>query len=220
MFYESLDIESKGYRGEKLVFDVIRSYFKDRECSAKHSYVMNFPGSKYRVEADVLLFDEILGINLFEVKGIGIDNIRTINIEGWICEDIYSKKINPVYQSDRNTDNLIAFLKNQSKFSDSVGIKSIIVLPYITSKEWRSKGFDNKTFLPPILFKEDLEDENEFFNKLSTIPYKCKSKNTLPKIEFDELNNVLFGDIEDDVIKEIVSEDVLLKELLESVGEN
>lgn len=216
LFFDNLDYESKGYRGEKIVFNYIKDIFFDRECVAKHGYIMNFSGKKFTIEADVLLFDKEFGINIFEVKGINIDNIISINMDGWYCEGIYSEKINPNYQADRNASNIIEFLKNCNKYSKSIGVKPVIVLPYITSREWKEKGFEKYAFLPPIIFKDDLENKKRFLKKFNDIPYKCSAKQLMEDEEFNNIKNILFGEIqEENKIHRVISEEELLEKLLE-----
>lgn len=215
IFFENLDSESKGYYGEKILFDAIREFFLDRECVAKHGYIMNFSRRKFTIEADVLLFDRELGINIFEVKGIRIDNICSVSTDGWICENIYKDKINPSYQVDRNATNLIEFLKESNIYTNGIGVKPIIVLPYITSTQWKTKKFDRYAFLPPIIFKDDLEKKNSLLRKMNDIPYKCKAKYPTTDLEFNEMKNILFGDIEkSESIHKVISEEAFLKQLL------
>lgn len=215
IFFEKLDGESKGYYGEKIFFDSIKEFFLDRECLAKHGYIMNFSGKKFTIEADVLLLDRKLGINIFEVKGIRIDNICSVSADGWVCENIYKDKINPSYQVDRNATNLIEFLKEFSIYNDGIGVKPIIVLPYITSMQWKNKKFDSYAFLPPIIFKDDLENKNMLLRKINDIPYKFKAKHLTTDLEFDEMKNILFGDIEkSENIYKVISEEEFLEQLL------
>lgn len=215
-FFDNLDYESKGYRGEKIVFNYIKDIFIDRECVAKHGYIMNFSGRKFTIEADVLLFDKEFGINIFEVKGINIDNIISINMDGWYCEGIYSEKINPIFQVDRGASNIIEFLKSRKTYDKSIGVKPAIVLPYITSIQWKEKGFENYAFLPPIIFKDDLEDKKRFLEKLNAIPYKCSAKQLMKDEEFYNIKNILFGEIKkEEKIHMVISEEEFLKKLLE-----
>lgn len=215
-FVDNLDYESKGYRGEKIVFNYIKDIFSDRECVAKHGYIMNFSGNKFTIEADIILLDKEFRINIFEVKGIKIDNITSINLEGWHCEGIYSEKINPNYQADRNASNIIEFLKSHKMYNKSIGVKPAIVLPYITSIQWKEKGFEKYAFLPPIIFKDDLEDKKRFLEKLNAIPYKCFAKQLMKDEEFYNIKNILFGEIQkEEKIHMVISEEEFLKNLLE-----
>lgn len=215
VFIENKNSEAKGYQGEKVLFDSIKKYFNDRECIAKHGYLMNFSGNKFTIEADAILFDKELGINIFEVKGIKIDNILSISTDGWDCQGIYISKISPVYQVDRNASNLIDFLKNCNRYYIGIGVKAIIVLPYITSEEWKMEGFNNYAFLPPIIFKDDLENKELFFEKLYRIPYKCTAKGQIKDEEFDNVKETLFGDIEEELTPhKIISEEDFLRQLL------
>lgn len=217
IFFENPDCESKGYNAEKIVFDCIKDVFCGRNCSAKHGYIMNFAENKFTIESDILLLDRELGINIFEVKGIRIDNIRSISIDGWHCEGIYKDIINPNYQVDRNAANILDFLKDyfNNSNSNSIGVKPIVVLPYITKEQWKKKGFDGYAFLPPIMFKDDLKTKNSFFSKLNDIPYKCTAKRSMKDYEFDEIKNSLFGKIENkNVGYSVISEEDFLRNLL------
>lgn len=216
IFFENQDFEAKGYNAEKIIFDFIKDIFSERICVAKHGYIMNFVKNKFTIESDILLLDKELGINIFEVKGIKIDNIRSISINGWNCEGIYKDLINPNYQVDRNATNILEFLKTYCKMTDCVGVKPIVVLPYITKSEWRAKGFESYAFLPPIMFKDDFKSKKVFFEKLNNIPYKCASKRLMKDYEFDEIKNILFGNIENkNVPYSVISEEDLLRKLLE-----
>ncbi|MBU5316521.1 hypothetical protein KQI30_09590 [Clostridium bornimense] len=216
IFFENIYCESKGYRGEKILFDSIKSIFSDKECIAKHGYIMNFLNKKYTIEADVLLIDKQLGINVFEVKGINIHNIISISIDGWHCEGIYKEKINPNYQLDRNITNIIDFLKDIDEYNDSVGIKPIIVLPYISSEQWESKGFNKYAFLPPIIFKDDLKSEDVFLRKMNSIPYKCSAKRSMEESEFNNIKNIFFGKITEEIKTfNVISEKEFLEKLLQ-----
>lgn len=214
IFIENTNQESKGYNSEKIVFDSIKSIFNGNVCVAKHGYVINFLENKFTIEADILLLDRELGINIFEVKGIRIDNIRSISIDGWNCEGIYKDVINPDYQVDRIAVNILDFLKIHCS-TNNIGVKSIIVLPYITEEQWKSKGFDEYAFLPPIMFEDDLKSKMAFLKKLNEIPYKCTAKGLIRDYEFDKIKNTLFGDIENKrVISTIKSEEDFLRDLL------
>lgn len=214
-YITNVDSTSKGYKGEKIVSDVIQKLFKERESIGKHGYLMNFQGSKYTIEADILVVDKELGINVFEVKGIHIENILYITANGWECQEIYKDRIDPVYQVDRTSAKLLEFLKEKTYSIQNVGVKSVIVLPYITSTEWKRAGFDEYAFLPPIMFQDDLQEERKFFGKLNKIPYKHKPKKKMAAKEYEDIKRILFGENEKKSnVYKVISEDEFLKQLL------
>lgn len=215
IFFENLDYNAKGYYTEKKVFDSIKFLFNSRNCIAKHGYIMNFLGNKFTIEADIFLLDRELGVNIFEVKGIKIENIVSINMDGWNCEGFYKSNINPNYQVDRNSVNVLHFLKENCNYNNRISVKPIIVLPYITKEQWKNRGFDTYAFMPPIIFKEDLQDKKSFYKQLELIPYKYKSKQLMNDYEYEEVKNILFGDIGNNNMNSILTEDEFLRKLLE-----
>lgn len=215
LFIDNIDCTSKGYRGEKIVVEAIKSFFEDRLCIGKHGYLINLPESKDTIEADILLLDKETGINIFEVKGIHIENIIYINADGWKCEGVYKSKIDPVYQVDRTSGNLLDLLKNRISTTKNIGVRAAIVLPYITSSEWEKAGFHNYAFLPPIIFQDDLEGKSKFLEKLKKIPYKYRAQQFMNESDFNKVKSILFGEYEKkNSSYNVISEDDFLKQLL------
>lgn len=214
-FIDNLDCNAKGYKGEKIVTDTIKDFFQDRTCIGMHGYLINIPSSKFTIEADILLLDREIGITVFEVKGIHIENILSIKADGWKCTKIYKSKIDPVYQVDRTTGNLLDYIKSNALISKNIGVKPAIVLPYITSYEWKRAGYHNYAFLPPIIFQDDLKEKEKFFLKLNMIPYKHRALQLMSDCEYKEAKNILFGGFKkENSSYKVPTEDEFLNSLL------
>src|SRR5690606_12263808 len=96
---------------------------------------------------------------VIEVKGINIDQIDSIKAGTWYYRNYHSTSGNP-FQQGVNQLNLLCNQieqKNPSlflKFSKRV----IVALPSISKSQWKARGFDRIPNMPPILFKDHIEN--------------------------------------------------------------
>jgi len=115
-FFEDEDVKDKpGYQSEKKLVDKLKKFFNNRKNTVvRHGYKIYPEELNFHLEADVLLFDDELGINIFEVKGVNIDQIKSIRDNIWKTENFYQNKntIKPVYQVNRASEQIIEILDN------------------------------------------------------------------------------------------------------------
>ncbi|GAA5818235.1 MAG: Pseudogene of conserved hypothetical protein [Methanobrevibacter sp. CfCl-M3] len=127
--------------------DIILFIFPFAVLKVRHGYKIYPEELNFHLEADVLLFDDELGINIFEVKGVNIDQIKSIRDNIWKTENFYQNKntIKPVYQVNRASEQIIEILDNHvlKDTLPKVGVKGIVVLPRIEYNDWLSRGFNN-----------------------------------------------------------------------------
>ncbi|MDR3062543.1 MAG: UvrD-helicase domain-containing protein [Methanobrevibacter sp.] len=205
-----------GYKSEIKLIRKIESFFNKRKNAVgKHGYVIYPEGLNFQLEIDFLLIDDELGINLFEVKGINIDQIQSIQDNSWKTKGFYKPKIKPVHQVDRSTSQILEILDNHllSEFLPKVGVKGIIVLPNIHAVDWNNKGFYKYKHLPQIIFRNDLENENVFFDKLNKIHYKRPNNQILTYNDFKNFKKIFFGTKEIERDSPVPPEEEMLKNL-------
>lgn len=187
------------YFGERLAFDSFKNLFEfrrqDRTIGAL-SYPWHLAGTLSRRETDILILNSKLGALFVEIKGIYLNQIESISYEGWHTKDkFYTDFIHPVRQLEETTQNFRLHCDKHNLHA--VPIKGIICLPYITSEDWHAAGFSLYAFLPPIVFKDDLENQDKLFEKLKAIP-NIGFKQSLDGVTFDDVKTLLFGSIDFD----------------------
>ena len=85
---------------EKKVWDCVKNFFSDRICIAYWRYPVFSKIGETRKEPDVFILDKELGAVIIEVKGITIDQIKSISGHLWEYEDMYVKSGSPYEQAE------------------------------------------------------------------------------------------------------------------------
>ncbi|MBW4527720.1 MAG: ATP-binding domain-containing protein [Phormidium tanganyikae FI6-MK23] len=161
-----------GEAGEQLVFKAIREAFGDRECLGFCPYPIFSTQSQKRWEPDILLADRELGLVVIEVKSIRINQITAIQGHQWQMErGFYAPSLHPYQQAEAQLWALLGFCDKHASLHRKVTGRAIVALPFITSKEWQQRGFDQLPCCPPILFADQLRKKSELCDqvKASTI---------------------------------------------------
>lgn len=114
-----------------------------------------------RYEPDLLIFEKNKGLTIVEVKGIRIENIKSINGQIWYYNDFYEKSGNPYSQAEKQLHYISNQLEEDSLLYRQFSKRALIALPNITQDEWDNSKFSTVKNLPPILFKNDLKNINK-----------------------------------------------------------
>jgi ATP-dependent exoDNAse (exonuclease V) beta subunit len=154
------EIENRpGLDAELQVWEAVKRYFTPRESFAYLHYPMFNQGHKGRKEIDILIVDRELGLSVIEVKGITIDKIESIQGHIWHYRDFYTDKGDPYNQAELQLNMLTNKIEKNPLLFRSFSKRVVIALPYITRSEWEARGFHLLLHSPPILFKEDIEND-------------------------------------------------------------
>ncbi|MBS3198476.1 ATP-binding domain-containing protein [Turicibacter bilis] len=164
-FIQGDNFDAPGGKAEELVWKQVKESFKNREVIGYSKYpFFRKQGSKRR-EPDILLFDLLEGLIVFEIKGMFCDDIERVTPNQWIMKDWYEKIINPIGQVEDYVFSIKSKLESERMLRGKISSRGIVVLPYITSFEWEERGFSKVTKNFPILFKDDLR-KTEFLNRI------------------------------------------------------
>lgn len=169
------DTYTDGEKAELIVFDAIRKYADGRDYHITHRYDLHNYGHQGMRQIDVLFVDKEYGITVIEVKGINIDQIDSIKAGTWYYRNYHSTSGNP-FQQGVNQLNLLCNQieqKNPSlflKFSKRV----IVALPSISKSQWKARGFDRIPNMPPILFKDHIENTEKIDELMEAYIYRAK----------------------------------------------
>lgn len=155
-FITTEPLEKSGYRGEKKVWDAIKTAFANRECLAYWRYPIFSKVGKIRKEPDILIADLELGLIVIEVKSITIDQIISIAGHRWEFRNFYISDGNPYEQAENQLFALLGYCDREPLLRRKVKGRAIVALPLITAQQWQEKEFDRLPSCPPILFKEHL----------------------------------------------------------------
>ncbi|WP_064094119.1 UvrD-helicase domain-containing protein [Rossellomorea aquimaris] len=156
MFIEGTVVDYRpGIDAERLVWDHVKSLFSKRDSFGFLHFPMFKKNHSEKREIDILLLDREFGATVIEVKGITIDNIVGIQGHKWLYEDFYTKQGEPYNQAMQQLNMLCDDIEKKALLYRSFTKRAVVALPYITSTQWKEKGFDELLTNPPILFKDD-----------------------------------------------------------------
>jgi len=155
-FITTESLGQSGQRGERKVWDAVKSYFANRECIAYWRYPIFSKVGKTRKEPDILIADFELGLIVIEVKSVTIDRIVAISGHRWEFHNFYIRDGNPYQQAENQLFALLGYCDREPTLRRQVNGRAIVALPLITEKQWREKGFNQLPSCPPIIFLEHL----------------------------------------------------------------
>lgn len=150
--------QETGIKGEGLVWEKVQFAFQERRCLGYWRYPIFDQWGKGRKEPDILILDQEWGIIIIEVKSIYLDQIININGHCWHIKDFYQLKIYPYQQAEKQLFSLLDFFQNEPLLHKQITAKVLLALPFISQAEWKETSFINLPSIPPILFKEHLEN--------------------------------------------------------------
>ncbi len=156
-FITTQPLEVSGEKGEQVVWETIKTAFRERKCLAYWRYPIFSTRGKFRKEPDILIADSDLGLIVIEVKAIAISNIVGINGHRWQYQNLYTNYGNPYQQAESQLFTLLEYTDREPILTKQISARVLIALPYITQEQWQAKGFDKLPSNPPILFKNHLE---------------------------------------------------------------
>ncbi|USK48035.1 ATP-dependent helicase [Bacillus sp. CMF12] len=182
----------KGSKAEEMVWNAIKTAFKERYCLGYWNYPIFAPGYNGRKEPDILLLDKLLGITIIEVKGIKINNLEGIHGHQWVYQSFYTEEGNPYQQAEGQMFSIMDWVREKEGLDNKLTQRILVALPYITKLEWEDRGFDRLPSSPPILFKDDLVNGSALIEKISaTSLYRANS--SLLEEEWGRLTELIHG---------------------------
>ncbi|MBW4533185.1 MAG: ATP-binding domain-containing protein [Pleurocapsa minor HA4230-MV1] len=157
-FIETEPIGQDGEHCEQKAWDACKKAFADRECIGYWRYPIFSKTGECRKEPDILIVDKEFGIVVTEVKGITINQIKSVNGHLWEFQNFYTTQDSPspYKQAEKQLYSLLGYCDREEIICRQVKGRAIVALPFISEKEWQEKGFDRLPSCPPIIFKEDL----------------------------------------------------------------
>ncbi len=186
------DKGERGERGERRVWQKIKQVFEQKKCLIYWRYPIFPLRGKMRKEADILIADFELGLIIIEIKSLQIEQIVSIEGHDWNYQNFYTTSGNPYQQAEKQLFSLLEYVNQEPSLSNQIPAKVLIALPFISSKQWRMKGFDKLVSNPPILFQDHLLS----LETINKIIYKTPSIIKGNKINNDQWNlllNILSG---------------------------
>lgn len=226
MFVEpNLEKETGGVQSELKVWNAVKEYYATNSSFGFLHYPIFNKNHHGRKEIDILLVDRNTGISVIEVKGLYIDQIKSIKGHVWYYQNFYTEQSEPYSQAEGQMYKLGNEINKRLPFKD-ISHRAVVALPRITRKDWEDRGFHQMIHNPPILFKEDIENnisvlENYYVRKVN----KSMSDNHWKKIcklfcmeedsqKFQNLNGIIqkLSPIEERTVSDLlgIKEDDLL----------
>ncbi|MDJ0746969.1 MAG: pentapeptide repeat-containing protein [Xenococcaceae cyanobacterium MO_167.B27] len=181
-----------GEKGEKLVWETIKSAFSNRRCLGYWHYPIFSPRGKFRKEPDILIADYQLGLIIIEVKAIALSQIVTIQGHRWQYHNFYTNYGNPYQQAEQQLFALLEYTDSEPILKQQVSGKVLIALPYITAEQWHKKGFTKFPHNPPIIFQDDLDSAVSILNKIIGTP-SIISNQEITETQWKLLQGILAG---------------------------
>ncbi len=150
-----------GQRGERQVWNIVKSVFAERECIGYWRYPIFSREGNSRKEPDILIADWELGLIIIEVKSVTIDQIVAINGHRWEFHNFYSSYGRPYEQAEHQLFALLGYCDREPALRRKVNGRVLVALPLITEKQWQQKNFHKLPSCPPIIFQDYLgKDES------------------------------------------------------------
>jgi ATP-dependent exoDNAse (exonuclease V) beta subunit len=169
LFIEGTIDYRPGIDAEMLVWNKIKSTLSSEDNIGHLHYPMHKKNHSGKREIDILLVNRELGVSIIEVKGINIKQIDYIQGPIWHYLNYHSKSGDPYNQAEQQLNMLCDHMEKNPVLYRTFSKRAVVALPYITRKEWAERGFDQLLTSPPILFKDDF-DQNTWFQKLKSMP--------------------------------------------------
>lgn len=195
-FIATETLDNSGERGEKLVWESIKTAFLSRECLAYWRYPIFSQKGKNRKEPDILIVDFELGLIVIEVKSLRLNQIVNINGHHWQYQDYHSKSGNPYQQAEQQLFSLLDYTKAEPILNQKITGRVLIALPLITEREWQETNYDNLPYIPPIIFKNDLDfsanRETSLLEKINNTSPIVSGSNLTPK-QWNLLLSIISG---------------------------
>ncbi|MEA5470438.1 pentapeptide repeat-containing protein [Spirulina sp. 06S082] len=185
-FIETEPLEKAGEAGEKLVWNAVRGAFSQQECLGYWRYPIFSQQGKYRKEPDILLADRQLGLIIIEVKSIAIAQILNISGHQWEYQNYYTPTGNPYQQAENQLFTLLEYCDREPLLKNKVMGRALIALPLITESEWQKRGFHQLPSNPPILFKNNLQNNLQNKHDILAAIAAISSLRTKPKLNQEQ----------------------------------
>ncbi|MEC4806350.1 MAG: pentapeptide repeat-containing protein [Jaaginema sp. PMC 1079.18] len=165
-----------GEAGEQKVWAALTQAFAQRICLGYWRYPIFSTQGDFRKEPDILILDQEGGVIVVEVKSIKIEQIQGISGHLWQYQQYFTETGNPYQQAERQLFALLQYSDREPVLQGRVAGRGLIALPYITRKQWQSKGFDRLPTSPPLLFADDLETPDKLSEIVLATPILTPGK--------------------------------------------
>lgn len=178
MFFP-VESNEKGFKEEKYFFKLLDQAFntKKKEAFAFQQFPFNSLNQTFRYEPDTLFFHKQLGLFIFEVKSVHINDIKEIRGTEWHCKGSSGPyTMNPQKQAE----NQMFFTKNiineRCMLHNLYHSYAFVVLPNISEEEWGKRDDLQKEYIKRPILKDDLLDSATLYEKVQSIANKLESK--------------------------------------------
>ncbi|PHD95387.1 UvrD-helicase domain-containing protein [Bacillus toyonensis] len=186
MFIEGMVEYRPGIDAERYVWRKVKSVFIERESFGFLHFPMFKENHASKREIDILLVDRKIGVTVIEVKGINIKQIQGIQGHIWhFTKDYYASKGEPFNQAEQQLNMLCDDIEKKDILNRSFSKRAVVAFPYITSEQWKERGFNQLLHTPFILFKDDFE-QGTWVQKLERMNI-YKARLTLHAHQWDAL---------------------------------
>ncbi|MEL7034617.1 MAG: pentapeptide repeat-containing protein [Cyanobacteria bacterium J06592_8] len=182
----------KGRLGEQQVWEIICQAFAHRHCIAYWRYPIFSQTGAFRKEPDILIADAQLGLIIIEVKSLTLDKIVKITGHVWELQHFYTTRLTPYQQAEHQLFSLLSYCDCEPQLKHQVWGRAIVSLPQILSQDWQQRGLNQLPSVPPILFKEHLNNPDSILKFIAETPSLTPGK-ILNSTQWELLQAILAG---------------------------
>ena len=165
-FIQTEILDSKGQKGEKIVWDSVKKAFETRSCLAYWRYPIfdrdrtfskTSQAHNFRKEPDILIADRLLGLIIIEVKAIKIEQLAGIQGHRWQYANFYVDYGNPYQQAENQLFTLLKYSDREPLLTGKITARAIVAFAlYYLAAQWQHRGYNRLPNSPPILFADSL----------------------------------------------------------------
>lgn len=186
MFF-SIKSNEKGFKEEEYFFSLLEEAFKVEEAFAFQQFPFNSPNEAFRYEPDTLFFHKDLGLFIFEVKSVRINNIKRIRSTEWFCEGSSGQySMNPQKQAESQMFYTKNILNERCMLHNLFNSHALVVLPNISKLEWEARDDLQKEYIKRPILKDDLFNSTTLYKKIYSIANTVHPK-SLKSLKWQEL---------------------------------
>jgi superfamily I DNA and RNA helicase len=143
-------------KGQRHIWHALKNAFESDEGVAYYRYPIFATTGRGRSEPDFLMIHRRYGIWIFESKGCYIGNIRAIEGHDWQMLDWYSESMSPVSQVEAQLFEVKALVERDPELRKlRIHFDYRVVLPFVTSAEWKAQGYQNHPSTNGVVWLED-----------------------------------------------------------------
>jgi len=188
LFINSSKTSGAGISYEQVVWNQLKNTFEQQSTIAFHHYEMFFKNGVGKREIDILFIHQQLGVFVFEVKGLTIDQISRIQGHTWHYQNFREPFGSPTQQASDQLYMLCNDINQKELPEKSFNRYAVVTLPLITKAEWQSRGFNQQLNTPTPLFKDDLASPEKLIVRMEQITADNK-KRELDNAQWKKIKN-------------------------------